>query len=214
MKEVYRLLLQAPVLGTMLYIVNSYVFAGDQRASSQFAPLQRWVRSLMAPVGLAALLGFGFSWPAFFDHFEYRSVFASKADYGVSPGELIHAVMPSLLGFGIGVYALLFALGAAFVAEIQGLIDEQLANGKRNHGSVMLLSADMAYPLTVLIVVIGIGAAQRAAPEIAIFFWVTWTAFWYGLIVSIELIGVLFGLGNKVILDRLEAARARGEDQK
>lgn len=201
---IFRCFLKVPVIGTLVYITNSYVFAGDALAANTPAPWYRWFRVLLIPLAFASGLGALSSWVSIAHYFEYRSVFwDGVVKFGVSPGELIHAVMPSLLGFGIGVYALLFALNARFVADFQHLITRALEDGRRRHGSVMMLSAEMAYPLIVLVLVIGVGAIDRAIPQKPVLHYIAWSGFWYGLIVCVQLIGVLFGLGNQAVLDKL-----------
>lgn len=203
--NIYKALQALPVIGTILYIANSYAYGGDVRASSEFAPFSRWCRALLIPIFIASMLAAATVWQLVVGYLPcVKEKVGPISTFAAGPGELIHAVMPSLLGFGIGVYALLFALAGAFVADLHGLIETQRKEGKRKQGSVMLLSADMAYPLVVLVVVLALGVLQRIIPENPVLIVIAWSAFWYGLIVSVELIGVLFGLGNQALLQKLE----------
>lgn len=205
--SLYRLLVRIPLVGTMLYITNCYIFGGDREAVSRFAPLQSWIKVLFVPLTIALILTSAILWPmvkGLVLHHELTT--SGLSSFVKAPGDLIVSVVPSLLGFGIGVYALIFALAGPIVRDLQHKIDELREVGRKKQGSALVINSDLAYPLTVLIVVLSLGVFQKnfESKELLI---VCWAAFWYALVVTLEVIGVLFGLGDHSLLEKLQAAR-------
>jgi len=199
----FRQILRIPVIGTFIYILNCFVYSGDDAASSKPAPPSRWRKALLPQLSVAAALMIATTWSvwrALIRWFTTHPVLLS--DFSSRPGEIVHSIFPSLLGFGIGVYALLFALSPKFVQGLDTLLEKKKNAGEKADGSVLMLNSDMAYPIVVLLGTTAIGAMQRAWPESLALILLTWTFFWYGLIVTLELIGVLFGLGNNSLLEK------------
>lgn len=200
--SIFRTIRKIPVVGTVFYIANCYVFAGDARASQQFARPTLWVKSLWLPLLLASVLTGMVLWPVVEEYTKSGILSASGlSDFAKKPATLIFSVVPSLLGFGIGVYALIFALAAPIVQELHDAIEAKKASGGMAHGSVLLLNSDFAYPLVVLVGSISIAVFQNGNPSIYLII-STWAMFWYSMIVVIEVIGVLFGMGDNSLLDK------------
>jgi len=156
--RVFKLLLEVPLIGTCVYIANCYVFGGDREASIRFAPFTAWCRALAFPLVFAAVLAGVVLWPLV-----KRLVFLHQlttdglTTFAKAPGELIVSVVPSLLGFGIGVYALIFGLASPIVRELEKSIAVLKEAKVRSQGSVLVINADLAYPLMVLLVVLSLG---------------------------------------------------------
>lgn len=217
---VYRLLVRIPIVSTILKIINGYVFEGDPRAMDYFAPARLWVKTLLPPISVSLLItlwllkDFYFfpNWSSYY--FSFGGDFAStlqKIDPQAmtirspfdEPGNLILSVFPNLLGFGIGVYALIFALAPRSLQFLQEHISHQISTAKRKQGSVLILNSSLAYPLIVIAVSLLPGMFQKMYPSSQLLIACTWILFWYGIVVLIELIGILFGLGEQDTLDKL-----------
>jgi len=119
------------------------------------------------------------------------------------PGQLITSAYPSLLGFGIGIYALVFVLAPKSMRLFQKQIDEEINSGARKEGHALMLNASMAYPLLVLTLSFIPAVLQQLSPASQILSIFTWIVFWYGIVVLIELIGLLFALGEQDGLDKI-----------
>jgi hypothetical protein len=199
----YRILLKIPVLGTLIYIANCYAFAGDVNAIRKLAGLRAWIRVLFKPILVALILTAGICWPLIWKLFSERHFcFEALSPFAKTPGDMIVSIVPSLLGFGIGVYALVFALAPTFVRDFQRVIDRAKELKPKRFGSALRINSDLAYPLTVLVLTLGVGVYQKGYPT----GWLTlvaWVAFWYSIVVMVEMIGVLFGLGDTSLLDKL-----------
>jgi len=84
-------------------------------------------------------------------------------------------------------------------------VNEQLKASQRKQGSVLMLNASLAFPLLVIAVSFLPAVFQQMYPSNQLLIVLTWVDFWYGIVVLIELIGVLFALGEQDALDKLES---------
>jgi len=121
-----------------------------------------------------------------------------------SPGGLIISIFPNLLGFGIGVYALIFSLSAVFIKQLQQHLETTKDNGTRPIGSALMLNADMAYPLLVMALSLGIAVLQGIYAQLQWLTILSWVALWYSLLMALEILAVLFSLGENGILEKLK----------
>jgi hypothetical protein len=190
-----------PVIGTLLLITNSYVYNGDANSGKRFAPLKLWVRKFFIKFILVCALTILTYLGALAKSLEAAELAAHIGSYAInSPGTIITSIFPSLIGFGIGVYALIFALDKSVVKEFQTAYSQ---SEEMKSGSVLVLSSDLAYPLIILVLTLATGIFQIVFFNgfyICIF---TWFMLWYSFIVIIEMLGVLFGLTNNSLLDKL-----------
>ena len=201
--NLYRCLRRVPVVGTILSILNAYAFRGDFEATSQFASLRAYLKAFGVPLSVA--LGVSFlSARAVFTHWWSGSEPTSVewATIQFRSGALLISVLPSLLGFGIGVYALTFALSRGIIRIVDDAMTDAIRDGRRQFGSALVINADLACPLLVLVVAISIGVIQQNYPEMLWLCLLSWIAFWYAIIMVVEVIGVLFELGDHVMLEK------------
>lgn len=205
--SIYKLLLRVPLIGTFAYIANCYVFGGDREASARFAPFKAWCRALLFPFSFALALACLVLWPLV-KKLVLSHVLTTEGltTFAKAPGELIISVVPSLLGFGIGVYALIFGLASPIVKELEDSITRLKEAKVRTQGSVLVINSDLAYPLMVLVIVLSLGVFQKGNDSVELLV-ATWIAFWYALVVTLEVIGVLFGLGDHSLLEKLGDAQ-------
>lgn len=199
--KLFKLIRTLPVLGTILLITNSYVYNGDANSSEKFAPLKLWLKKFFSKTLFVSLMTALVYIKEIADYFSLKSLsqFIGEHDT-VTPGAIITSSFPSLIGFGIGVYALIFALDKSVIKHFQ---DAYSNNKKKKYGSVLILSSDLAYPLIVLIITLGIGIFQVIFLNSSLLCLITWFSMWYSFVMIIEMLGVLFGLTNNSLLDKL-----------
>jgi hypothetical protein len=216
----YKWLKKIPILATLLKIANAYAYSGDLRSLDRVAPVRRWFTSIVIPVFVAigvsgVMLRSYYSFPYLGKyHFDlngsltllietWRPVFFDLKDPFDKPGQLITSVFPNLLGFGIGVYALVFALAPKSLQLLQSQVDVQIAAGARKEGHALMLNASLAYPLLVITLSLMPGVFQQLNPQCRPLAFITWVVFWYGVVTLVELLGVLFALGEQDGMDKI-----------
>lgn len=203
--SIYKMLLKIPIIGTIIYITNCYAYSGDIRSVKEFANPYLWIKKFIFQFLLAAILTAVTLWPLTIILWETRQLSAvGLSKFALSPGDTVLSVIPSLLGFGIGVYALIFALANPIIQELQNSINTLKDLKKRNHGSALVINSDLAFPLTILTLSIVVGVLQKGNNSIELTV-VTWWIFWYAITTTFEVIGVLFGLGDQTLLEKIES---------
>lgn len=200
---IYSLIIKIPVLGDILRIANAYVYDGDLASDIQLAPLRFWIRkhykNFIIVVGLTII-----STPNIWFCESMLQHLAINTKEPVLPGGLIITIFPSVLGFGIGVYALIFGLSDFLVKKLQGYLDAEKESGKSESGSILMLNVDMAYPLLIITLSLGIGVLQQIFVYSIFLQLVAWFALWYSILMIIEILTVLFGLGEHELLNKLK----------
>lgn len=210
-----KFLRKVPIAGTILWLANSYAYGGDVRSGTKFAPVNLWFKAFFSNFSAAALLTLVTS-PDFalslWDHFKTSQPILEKLNgFGGAPGAAIVSVFPNLLGLGIGIYALLFALDTAFVRQMHQRLEKAKQDGERTHGSVLILNSDIAFPLSMMVVIVALGAISQAFINVL---WVqlsAWFAFWYGLILVLEIIALLFLLVDNSLLEKADSDASSAE---
>lgn len=200
-----KALSKVPIFGVVAVIVNSYVWGGNFNADEKFAPLGRWLRVLGPAVLIAICLTLWMLWPIAISLYEgCLPCLECLADISKKPGELAVSILPNVLGFGIGVYALIFVLS------------EKLLNGfhaasmSRDGSTALAINADMAYPLLIMIAAIISGILQQRLPESVEWVFVSWFFLWYALVLALCLISSLFRLGEVSIVEKIDQDNASG----
>ena len=199
---IFGLLARIPLLGDILRIFNAYAYRGDARADEQFASIWLWVTAFWLQTTLSILATL-LCMPELAS--EYLPL-ARRLTYSVSisPGTTATSVLPNLLGFGIGIYALIFGMHMMLLRELQASYKRGATDDSQRPGSALILNAEMAVPLVVLTMTIAIGLAQQVAPSIVGLQFASWFSLWLSLVFTLELIVTLFGLGENAILKTLD----------
>ncbi|MCD9474079.1 hypothetical protein [Photobacterium phosphoreum] len=172
----YRLLSNIPVFGSIFGIANAYAYKGDPLSKVEIASFSLW-------------------WKRVFRKIWYVLVFVCllvlisnnyilKSDW--APADTILGAFPSILGFGIGVYALMFIMPSDFLLFLK--------EKKQGGGSIgpELVSVDMGYPLITYVLVMIIAAINKLYPDSYCFKLISLWALFYGLAMTVELISFLF----------------------
>ena len=201
---IFGWLARIPLLGEMLRIFNAYAYCGDAKADERFAPIWLWVTAFWLQTTLS-LVGTLLCVPEIAN--EYLPL-ALKLTYSVQlgPGAMATSILPNLLGFGIGIYALIFGLNKMLLRDLQASYKPIASGGRPRPGSALILNAEMAVPLIVLTLTITIGLAQQIAPSVVALHFASWFSLWLSLVFTLELVVTLFGLGENAILKTLDDA--------
>lgn len=201
---IYSLFAGVPLLGEVLRIFNAYAYRGDERADRKFAPIWLWLTAFWLQITIS-VAGALLCMPELTN--EYLPV-AQRLTYHVqiSPGAMATSILPNLLGFGIGIYALIFGLHKILLRELQASYKRSANHDKQPPGSALILNAEMAVPLLVLTLTIAIGLVQQVVPSFMGLQFVSWFSLWLSLVFTLELILTLFSLGENAILKTLAEA--------
>lgn len=163
-----------PILGVFLRYLNLYVGRGETKYLAKVAPIDLWLDRFVVPVAIIAGLT---SVGGLYLHM------TGNLD-GLDSHGLVSSVFPSLLGFGIGVFALIFVLPD----DLMGALDRR--KSKSGLGSSMMIS-DMAYPLVYLALGIAVSAALELFVSPPVKDLLQLFVFLYGLALVSDLIGVI-----------------------
>lgn len=193
-----------PVFGPLLKIANAYAFQGDYRAANEFAGIRCWVRAIGPELFFATALSAATMWQFLYKCWTAQTILPCVDEFYCKPGALIVAFVPSTLGFGIGVYALIFSLSVHLLQDLKDTVKKQRDSGKREDGSELMLNSDMAFPLVILTFCLFLGIFQQIAPSSISLVALTWIILWYSLISILDLISVIFGMADNSILDKLK----------
>ncbi len=200
---IYKFILHVPIIKTLVYITNSYVYQGDENATRRFAGPWLWLKVFFVPMFLSCILTSITVLPMTVNFYKTRElIIFGLSEFSSKPGALIVSVVPNLLGFGIGIYALLFSLNATFIKQFENQIKDKKAQDKKAYGSALMLNSDMAFPITILIFCISVAVFQQVFPTVASLLVATWVIFWYSIFMLVEIVGVLFGLVDNSLLDK------------
>lgn len=208
------LLLAIPILGELCRIVNAYTYDGDRQSDFRIAPWRCWIAKHWFSILVTGILTYISS-----HHDEVLNILTTSfpawitlvkqanSPTSITPGQLILNIFPNVLGFGIGVYALIFSLSSVFVRHIQERLQPTDPNGdSKSYGSVLMLNSDLAYPLLVVAISIGVAVIQQVYLEFRFVEIAAWAALWYSLLMLLEMLTALFGLGENELLRKLKAS--------
>lgn len=198
---IFKMLSKMPLFGEALRILNSYAYRGDVKADERFAGVRLWITAFWFPV-LVAGVGAALCMPELVNSWLPGSYYL-KYKVEVTPGVLATGILPNLLGFGIGIYALIFGLHKILLRELQDTFKPVLGNKNPPVGSALILNAEMAVPLLVLGMAIVVGMFQQALPSHEYLKLSAWFFLWMAMIFTFELVFTLFGLGENMLLKNL-----------
>lgn len=178
----YKKIRAIPIVGDVFRIANAYVYEGKVNNHVSIAPLSLWRdkigKKLLYTLILTVILSI-ICW--------------LFLDVNWAAADAIISVFPSLLGFGIGVFALLFILPN----RLYQLLDKEKENGNINFGHE-ILAVDMGYPLLVFAVILTWAGVNKFI-DIAAFNFVSKWLFFYGMSMVLELISFLFNISMLIM---------------
>ncbi|OEE61464.1 hypothetical protein A1OK_08900 [Enterovibrio norvegicus FF-454] len=173
----YKLLSNIPVFGAVFAIANAYAQKGDQLSTVKIASIsQWWKRVLRKAVYTLAFINVLIL-------IEPDKI--SQSSW--VPADTILGAFPSILGFGIGVYALMFIMPSDFLSFLK--------ERKERKGAKVgpeIVPVDMGYPLMAYVLVMFIAALNKFFPDSYYFKLTSIWALFYGLAMTVELVSFLF----------------------
>lgn len=171
------LLSRTPVFGAVFSIANAYAHRGDEQCTIKVASFNQWWNRVIKKA--CYILAFTLLLVAI----NTDNFIASNWE----PADTILGAFPSILGFGIGVYALMFIMPSDFLTFLK----ERKAKGNSIIGPE-IVPVDMGYPLITFVVIIFIAALNKFFQENYTFKIVSAWALFYGLAMTVELVSFLF----------------------
>ncbi|HEJ6984372.1 TPA: hypothetical protein SMF26_004469 [Serratia marcescens] len=190
----YALIRRVPVVGPIFRITNAYAFQGAAGCHSRMAPLSSWWDRILKKVLYIVLL----VEVIIVCHGGDISAIPWRAD------ETILSVFPSILGFGIGVFALLFIMPESFLV-FMSTNREKLTFGPE------IVPVDIAYPLIVFTLALGWAALNKFS-ENAFTNVTSMFLFFYGLAMTFELISFL--LNSSLLIQKISLKEYERRDRK
>jgi len=193
-RSVWRSLIRVPIVGEFLRIANAYAFRGDDRNSRVPAQLRDWwgriVRRVLGVLILEGLL------------------LLAAVPFDLEPSQLARCtdlalgIFPDLLGFGVGIYALIFVFPKTFTP----LLEKRRA--EVGFGAE-IVNVDIGYPVAVLAIGLVVASALTLFPQ-------GWTTgalglfvLLYGLAMVFELLAFLFVTLQVIIKHEKKEHQAR-----
>ncbi|WBA13865.1 hypothetical protein [Salinivibrio proteolyticus] len=192
--SVYKTIKKVPVIGSVFAIANCYAHKGSYFSEVSVAGFSMWWKRILKKMLYVFL-------------FTLLLIYWSPGSSNWSPADTILSAFPSILGFGIGAYALLFIMPREFLQFLW-----KMKNEKGSSIGPEMVPADMAYPLTTYAVVIIIAAVAKIFEDsYSLYVFSMWSLF-YGLAMTIELISFLFNSSKMINRIRLDASEDGKED--
>ncbi|MEX0447818.1 hypothetical protein [Xenorhabdus sp. SGI246] len=175
-KRIYKIIRGLPVIGVVFRIANAYVYEGSDEGNESLAPMRMWWNKILKKM----IYLFFFVLFLCFINYKYTPAFTWE------PSDAILSVFPSILGFGIGVFALMFVMPNSFLKFlVESKKSKQISFGPE------IVPVDMGYPLVVFISVIAWAGINKVFPFQSLKYLSVW-AFFYGIAMTLELISFLF----------------------
>lgn len=180
-----RMINKVPFLSILFRIANAYALKGHPSHFKTVAPLSAWCHRIGKNLLLSILVG---------------SLCAYISGTNYAPQDIILSIFPSILGFGIGVFALLFALPNEFLDKLKKSVDA--SNGASKISGPEMLASDMAYPLLVYVTIMFFAVIVKSITNPNISFYIASTFLVYGSIISLELINSIFMTSSYMLIVR------------
>jgi len=186
-------LLKLPGVGSFIEISSDYASEGSIEFFEKIAPLKYWFRTLGWPILLAALLA-AIPYPCGCMPYAFK--------IAVAPHDIALSLIPSLLGFGIGAYALVFGLSGDLLKKIQDGHNKKELATKAPAGSVLSINSAFAFPLVTMAFTTIVASLQKILPGIQMLSSITWFLTFLCLTLTYQLIVALYRLGRVIILEQ------------
>lgn len=181
-------------VGPLLKIGSDYVSDGDVRYQKKMAPFGDWWISLFPSIAVSfAILVF----VVLLDNYLCGD-FLKKT----KPAEYFLGVMASFLGFGIGVYALVFGVSSDILRSMQKShieVNESIGGGS----TVLSLNSEFAFPLMILLLTCFVLIFQFIFSDSYYLKLGSWFFIFFSFFLIGKLILSLYDFGKIVILEKL-----------
>ena len=186
-------LLKLPGLGSFIEISSDYASEGSADFFEKIAPAKYWLITLGWPILVSVLLA-AIPYPCGCMPYAFKIT--------VAPFDIALSLIPSLLGFGIGAYALVFGLSGDILKKIQEGHNKKEIATNAPAGSVLNINSAFAFPLVTMVMTTIVASIQKIIPEIQILSTITWFLTFLCLTLTYQLIVSLYRLGRVIILEK------------
>lgn len=187
-------IIKVPAVGAIVEIASDYVCEGAFDHFGKIPPFRFWLKSLGWPVVLSVFL----------------AVLPLPCDCITSPikidakaFDVAFAVIPSLLGFGIGAYALVFGLGSDILRKIQDAHVAHASKTGKASASVLHINSVFAFPLLLMAVTLFFASLQQIFQANISLSTATWFLTFFSVALTFQLVVSLYRLGQVIILEKL-----------
>jgi hypothetical protein len=187
-----------PGIGPIIEIASDYVSEGDPEYFGKIAPFHCWSKSLFPAIGLSLALAI-LPYPC--------GCLPFSVEIGVKAYEVALELIPSLLGFGIGAYALIFGFSGSFLRKIQSehnqranLIQDSV---DKVNASVLHINSMFAFPLIWMAITLLVASVHKIFPANQGLDTATWFLTFLSTILIFQLIRSLYYLGRVTVLEKL-----------
>lgn len=192
-KRSRSLLLKLPGIGSFIEISADYASEGSSDYFEKIPPAKYWLSTLGWPVFLSIFLAI-IPYPC--------GCMPYSVKIEAEPHDIALSLIPSLLGFGIGAYALVFGLGGDLLKKIQEAHNKIELDTQSPAGSVLSINSAFAFPLATMAITTIVASVQKILPEVLFLSTVTWFFTFLCLTLTYQLIVALYRLGRVIILDK------------
>lgn len=182
-----------PGLGSFLEISSDYASEGSADFFEKIAPARYWLSTLGWPVFVSILLA-AIPYPC--------SCMPYSVKIDAKPHEIALSLIPSLLGFGIGAYALVFGLSGDLLKKIQEGHNKMEITKNAPAGSVLSINSAFAFPLATMSIATIVASVQKILPDVLFLSSLTWFLTFLCLTLTYQLIVALYRLGRVIILEK------------
>lgn len=180
--------------GLFFKIGSDYVSDGDVRYQKQVAPFRDWWISLFPSIAISLFFVISI---LIFD-----LIFCNGIIQKTKPAEYFLGVMASFLGFGIGVYALIFSVSSDILKSMQKE-HSRINNFSGEKSTVLSLNSEFAFPLIILLLTCFVLIFQFIFFENFYIKMLSWFFIFFSLCLMGKLILSLYDFGKLIILEKL-----------
>ncbi|MFH7926303.1 hypothetical protein QCJ92_00001755 [Enterobacter roggenkampii] len=144
-EKVLKWVKSIPFLGAVFLVANFYANSGVLSKRKQVATLSNWFKRIF--LSFIFTLVFSIGLVVFFRDGLFHP---NHNPTGLDAPSVALSIFPSILGFGIGVFVVIFALPNQFMEKVNSM---KAKGGSKTFGASLMV-VDMAYPLMVYAVVL------------------------------------------------------------
>ncbi|EPN9556769.1 hypothetical protein ACT5AE_000265 [Cronobacter sakazakii] len=182
-ESILKWLKAVPFFGAIFLVANFYANSGVLSKRKKLASLFDWCKRIFFGVFFTLVLSLGVV--VFFRDGLFHPKYNPT---GLDASSVALSIFPSILGFGIGVFVVIFALPNQFMEKVNSI----KSNGSNKTFGASLMVVDMAYPLMVYAVVL-LGEFVVKLFQISLLTQVVSVfLLLYGMLMTFDLISLIF----------------------
>lgn len=187
---IFRVVRSIPVVRDFLFIINAYAWAGDPRFVFQFASVGNYYKRIISKMFFCLMLTLATMLAGQADQIDLLKIDIPGINLGL---------FPNLLGFGIGVYALIFI----FPKDLLSRLNNSQKQGSRRVGAQGLNTA-IAYPLAVFLLILIVSFYTRFIKPTEMVWGLCIFLAFYGLVMCLELVTFMLMAARRLIANYVD----------